>query len=368
MNYLHIQGFLERGARGVFAVLTLFFFLSALTWAQDAKQDTTKRKKGGAALNVRSQKGKSAGDEKNAGGSSGGGGVTLFKQIDPAKYILGPGDGLTINLWGEYDSFEQQIVSAEGKISLPTIGELKISGLSLVQAEALLKRSVEKYYRNVNSGLSLTALRTFKVAILGAVHKPGTYLATLDTRVTDLLAEAGGALPGGSLRWIQVKQGEKVRVMSDINAYLKRGVEQANPFLREGDVIFVSPVSGSVIRVFDNAVFGGDSADGENSLTAFPLEYELEEGQKFSDLVYDLGGLNPGWDFFNVYVVRQRADGEGTIKFKVDIHKLLIDKDDAKDLVLQKGDQIFFNAETRSPYLNGHGEVVGIERPYFEAK
>lgn len=367
MNSLRIQLLYERGLPAVLVLLTLFLSpLNEMTWAQG-----TKKEKGGtnsALKTLGSQKGKSAGGEKGTGGASGGGGLTLFKQIDPAKYVLGPGDGLTINLWGEYDSFEEQNVSAEGKISLPTIGELKVSGLSLVQAEALLKRSVEKYYRNVTSGLSLTALRTFKVAILGAVHAPGNYPATLDTRVSDLLVQAGGALPGGSLRRIQVKQGGKVRAMCDLNAYLKRGVEQVNAFLREGDVIFVPPVSGSVIRVFDNAALGGVSADGENSLPSLPLEYELEEGQKFSDLVYDLGGLNPGWDFFNVYVVRQRPDGEGTIKFKVDIQKLLIDKDDAKDIVLQKGDHVFFNTETRSPYLNGRGEVVGIERSYFETK
>lgn len=365
MNDPHARFLHEYKPLVAFVLLTLFFLsLSVATWAQEEK-----KQKGGKSASSRPsvspQKGKGGG---GGGSSGGGGGLTLSKQIDPAKYVLGPGDALTINLWGEYDSFEAQNVSAEGKISLPTIGDLNVSGLSLEQAEALLKRSVERYYRNVYSGLSLTALRTFKIAILGAIRTPGSYPATLDTRVSDLLDQAGGTLPGGSLRRIQVRQGEKVRAMGDLNAYLKRGVEAANPFLQDGDVIFVPPVSGSVIRVFDKAALGKASEVGEQPAVPFPLEYELEEGQKLSGLIYDLGGLNPAWDFFHVYVIRQKPDGKGTIKFNADIQKLLIDKDDAKDIILQKGDHVFFNAETQSPYLNGHGEVVGIERPYFETK
>ncbi|WP_447973248.1 polysaccharide biosynthesis/export family protein [Nitrospira sp. Kam-Ns4a] len=353
-------------------VLLTCCVLHAVTWAQGAHQGDQRKGKGGVSgLKAGVQSGAK---EKGARGSSGGGGLTLFKQIDPAKYVLGPGDELLVNLWGEYDAFEPQVVSATGKISLPTIGELKVSGLTLEQAEALLRRAVDKYYRNVNSGISLTSLRTFKVGVLGAVHAPGNYPATLDTRVSDLIVEAGGVLPGGSLRHIQVKQGGTLRAMCDLNAYLKRGVEDANPFLHEGDVIFVPPVSGSLIRIFDQAAVLATTTDGsgaENgssapSSTAMLLQYELEAGQRFSSLVYDLGGLNPGWDFSNVYVIRRQPNGEGTVKLQVDLPKLLIEGDEAKDIVLQKGDDVFFAAQVRSPYLNGKGEIVGIERPYYD--
>ncbi len=354
-------------------VLLTCCVLSVVAWAQSAGQRGQRKGKmevSDLKANVQRE------GKKGAGGASGGGGLTLFKQIDPAAYVLGPGDELVINLWGEYDSFETQIVSATGKISLPTIGELKVAGLTLDQAEALLRRAVDKYYRNVNSGISLTALRTFKVGVLGAVHAPGNYPATLDMRVSDLIVEAGGVLPGGSLRRIQVKQGGKLRARCDLNAYLKRGVEDANPFLQEGDVIFVPPVSGSLIRIFDQAAVIATTPDGagaENgsaapSSNAMLSEYELEAGQRFSSLVYDLGGLNPGWDFSNVYIIRRQPDGERTIKLRVDIAKLFIEQDDANDIILQKGDDIFFAAQTRSPYLNGNGEIVGIERPYYDFK
>lgn len=241
--------------------------------------------------------------------------------------------------------------------------------MHLDQAEAILKRSVDKFYRNVSSGISLIGLRQFKVGVLGAVRQPGNYHATLDTRVSDLLVEAGGVLPGGSLRRIQVKQGGKIRERVDLNAYLKRGVEEANPFLRDGDVVFVPPVSGSIIRVFDQATSNPVSIEDPFPADAGRLlEYELDESQGFSSLVYDLGGLNPMWDFSNVYILRHKPVGEGTMKIKVDIAGLFLDGDKSKEIVLQKGDDVFFSAQPRFPYLNGHGDIVGLERPYYDSE
>src|SRR5579885_2253405 len=126
------------------------------------------------------------GEKKSTGGK--GEAVILSKRVDPAQYVLGPGDSLVINLWGEYDEVYEQTVSAEGKISLPTIGELMVSGETLARAEARLGVEVRKYYRNVQSGISLLGLRQFKVAVLGAVQEPGSYPATLDMRVSDVVA------------------------------------------------------------------------------------------------------------------------------------------------------------------------------------
>ena len=87
------------------------------------------------------------------------GGQALSRAVVPDEYMLGPGDGLTVTLWGEYDDTYVVTVTPDGKISLPTIGVLKVNGLSLVQAENLIKTEVKRFYRKVKSGLSLTSLR-----------------------------------------------------------------------------------------------------------------------------------------------------------------------------------------------------------------
>jgi protein involved in polysaccharide export with SLBB domain len=280
--------------------------------------------------------------------------------VSPDLYILGPGDGLTITLWGEYDEVYELTVSAEGKISLPTIGELRVLGVTLTQAQALLHAEVVKYYRNVKSGISLTELRVFKVSILGAVKNPGIYEGTADGRVSDVIDKAGGVLPGGSMRHIEVRKSERVRANADLSAFLRRGMESANPYLRDGDIIFVPPVSGSMIKIFDE----GAKTEDETAVkpVRLPTKYELEADQKFSSLVYDLGGLNPIWDLGNAYIIRKTEDYKNTLKINVDMVAVLIRKDSTKDIVLQNGDMVYFAVDTRWPYLNGHGDFTGIQK------
>ncbi|MEW6282567.1 MAG: polysaccharide biosynthesis/export family protein, partial [Candidatus Eremiobacterota bacterium] len=290
--------------------------------------------------------------------------VTLSRSVNPSQYVLGPGDQLTISLWGEYNSIEGLSISAEGKISLETIGELKLAGLTLEQAEALLKVSVSKFYRNVQSGISLSTLRTFKVSVLGAVNSPGTYTASLDTRVSEVIALAGGVLPGGSIRHIQVRKGSQVRTTCDLNAFLRQGSEAANPYLQDGETIFVPPVKGPLVRVFDLAAASPDRGKEDTSPPALPIEYELEHNSTLATLVTDLGGLNPGWDLDNTYVIRSPPSSTETQKIRVDMRGLMIHQDRNKDVPLQNGDQVYFGTQLRSPYLNGKGELVGIEKPY----
>ncbi len=347
-----------------FAAAFLVLDLTVTVWAQSSqgfkgKSGDQKPVKGAATSHL---KGNSTRGGSNTSSSSpkaegGGGDLTLSRAVLPGKYILGPGDQLMINLWGEYDSFEAYTISAEGKVSIPTIGELKFKGLTLNEAEALLRSEVEKYYRNVKSGISLTSLRSFVVSVLGAVKQPGNYKATLDKQVSDLIEAAGGVLPGGSQRHIRILQNGKVRASSDLTAFLRRGQIEANPYLQDGDVIYVPPVHGDFITVFDDA--GGL---GEENAVALPITYELMEGQRFSSVVSDLGGVNPAWDKDNVYIIRQAPGSGDPSRIPVDLYQSVIQLDDSQDIVMQGGDQLFFAVDLRRPYLNGLGEVVSAKK------
>jgi protein involved in polysaccharide export with SLBB domain len=262
-----------------------------------------------------------------------------------------------INLWGEYDSFAEYQISAEGKVSLPTIGDLKFKGLTLAEAEVLLRTEVEKYYRNVKSGISLISLRSFVVSVLGSVKQPGNYRATLDHRVSDLIDLAGGVLPGGSRRHIQVLQDGKVRTVSDLSAFLRRGKLDDNPYLQDGDVVYVPPVRPPFVAIYDDA-----SSFGEENTAALPITYELMEGQQFSSVIYDLGGVNPAWDMDNVYIIRQTPGEDEPRRIPVNLSQLVREQDGGNDLVIQSGDQLFFPVDLRRPFLNGLGELVGAAK------
>lgn len=280
------------------------------------------------------------------------GGRALSRAVVPDQYILGPGDGLTVNLWGEFEDLYEVRVTPDGKISLPTMGDLKVKGLNLIQAAALIEAEVNKYYRHVKSGISLTSLRIFEVSVLGAVQLPGTYLATPVRRVSDLLTEAGGVIPGGSWRQIQVRRDGQVVVLADLTSYLRRGNEAANPYVKDGDVVFVPPMRDMIVSVITNDVVVS-SQSGSVIENSTPNNVEMREGEHISQLMTELGGVSPWWKLEGVYVIRETHSPEGTMKIPVDLRRLLYEGDESQDLELRSGDQVYIPSNVRRVFVNG---------------
>lgn len=280
------------------------------------------------------------------------GGRALSRAVVPDQYILGPGDGLTINLWGEYEDLSEVRVTADGKISLPTLGDLKVKGLSLAQAESLIATEVKKYYRNVKSGLSLTLLRVFEVAVLGAVQLPGAYLATPVKRVSDVVAEAGGVLPGGSWRHIEVRREGRVVTTADLTAFFRRGDESANPYLQDGDVIFVPPMGRMIVSVITNDV-SVSAQSGQVIENSTPHNIEMNEGDRVADLLAELGGVSPWWNLEAAYILRETKAPEGTMKIQVDAKRLIFESDDTQNIEMHGGDQVFIPSNVRRVFVNG---------------
>lgn len=280
------------------------------------------------------------------------GGRVLSQAVVPDEYVLGPGDGLSVNIWGEFEEIYEVRVSPEGKISLPTMGDLKVKGLSLTQAHALIDAEVKHYYRNVKSGLSLMQLRVFEVPILGAVNLPGTYLATPVKRISDLVAEAGGVLAGGSWRQVQIRRDGQVVATADITAYLRRGDTSANPFVKDGDTIFVPPLSEPLVLVITNEVVVAPQS-GQVTETSTPANVEMKPGERITHLFSEIGGVSPWWNLESIYIIRETKVPEGTMKVPVDGRRLIFDNDESQNIELLHGDQVFIPSNVRRVFVNG---------------
>lgn len=280
------------------------------------------------------------------------GGAALSRAVKPDEYVLGPGDGITVNLWGEYEALYEVRVTPDGKISLPTLGDLKVKGLTLTQAEALIDNEVKRYYKNVRSGLSLTTLRIFQVSVLGAVTTPGTYLATPVKRVSDLIAEAGGVLPGGSWREVEIRRGGQVAAKADLIAYLRQGDDGKNPRLMDDDMLFVPPIRRMVVAVIANEVVTSPQS-GQVTENSTPQDVELQEGERMSQLFLQVGPISPWWNLEGVYIVRNTRAPEGQMKIPVDVRRLLYERDASQDIELQPGDQVFIPSAVRRVFVNG---------------
>ncbi|RJR47036.1 MAG: polysaccharide export protein [Desulfobacteraceae bacterium] len=284
------------------------------------------------------------------------GGQALSKAVVPEKYILGPGDGLSVNIWGDYKESQDVKVTPDGKIVLPSIGDLYVSGLTLSEAEMLIVTEAKSYYRTVYASVSLISLRVFQVLVLGEVPKPGMYLGTPVRRVSELIEKAGGVLTSGSRRHIQLRREGKVQAYADLYTFLHRGDESLNPYVRDGDVIFVPTMGESRVVAYVSQVSGTGGLLKED---AFPYTVEIKEGEKLSAVIDQLGGVSPWWDLERVLIQRESETPEGTMRIPVDLRDYLLKKEEAGNPIMLPGDQVYIPALIRRVFVGGSVSIPG---------
>jgi len=265
-------------------------------------------------------------------------GEIYFGRIaEPDKYVLGVGDVIRIYLIqqaGEPISFDA-VVSPTGAVSLPLVGSLKIAGLTLSEATKEISRRLIRFYPKSTIFIDLVYPRKFKIYVLGEVEKAGTQLISALSTLDDAIKLAG-LKPSASLRRIQIKRGNKT-IEVDYLKFLKYGDTSQNPYVEEGDIIYV-PLMGKSVKVL------GEVKD--------PGIYEIKEGEKLKDVLDMAGGLTEKADLFGSYIERQ-IDGNKQI-ISIDLLKLIYQKDDKENLELKDGDSIVIPLKVDKVYVIGY--------------
>jgi polysaccharide export outer membrane protein len=110
-----------------------------------------------------------------------------------AEYTVGPGDILTINVWGHADLSKDYPVTVDGHVPFPLVGRVKADGLTVQQLAERLRVLLEKdYLVNPQVVVSVKEYLSQKVQILGEAEKPGLYYLTGPTTLVEMLSRAGG--------------------------------------------------------------------------------------------------------------------------------------------------------------------------------
>src|SRR5713226_696594 len=127
-----------------------------------------------------------------------------------SDYVIGPGDGLEIDLWGGVSQRLFRVVDREGRVSLPEVGPLLVSGRNLGDAQQAVQQLLRTQFRDISADVSLSRLRTVRVYVVGDVAEPGAYdISSLSTPLNALFA-AGGVTPRGSLRALRHFRGKQL--------------------------------------------------------------------------------------------------------------------------------------------------------------
>jgi polysaccharide export outer membrane protein len=262
-----------------------------------------------------------------------------------ADYVLGPGDSLSIELWGGVSQRLFRTVDREGRLLLPEAGPLLVSGKSLGEVQDAVQRLLRTEFRNVSADVSLLKLRTVRVYVVGEVASPGAYdVSSLSTPLNALFA-GGGITARGSLRRLEHYRGQQL--LEEVDAYdlLLHGVRRGVQRLENGDSLRVPPVGASV------------TVEG---MVRRPALYELRGEKNLNEVLELAGGILPAAALHHIEVQRLDAHEKRTM-LSLDIGESS-DKEALRaafeKFTVQDGDEIHIFPiapyNTNAVYLEGH--------------
>jgi polysaccharide biosynthesis/export protein len=259
------------------------------------------------------------------------GNVSTFAPVDDIPvgpdYVLGPGDDLTINVWGAVDSTMMRTVDRNGRIVLPKVGDLRIWGLTFSQADRLIRDELARFFRGFQTSVTMGRLRTVSVHVVGEVCQPGVYTLSSLSTVTNALYSAGGPTKLGSLREVRLLRSNIQVARIDLYDFLQRGDRARDYRLESGDTIFV-PTVGDVVAVA-----------GE---VKRPAIYEVRTGTRLADVVTLAGGVTPTSYLKRVQIVRALPNVERAT-LDVDLTAHYLKGDEASNPVVNAGDLVLIH-------------------------
>ncbi|MDI6034471.1 SLBB domain-containing protein [Flavobacterium sp. LB2P84] len=204
-----------------------------------------------------------------------------LKLATPVNYVLGPGDELQVSVYGVQEFNASIPVSTEGKVTIPYVGQIPVTGMTIEAATQKIKGAIARVYSTVGSGqsqvaVSLSRIRTIRVTIIGS-KQPGNYSISSLATVYNALFLGGGPGKNGSYRNIELLRDNKVYRNIDIYRFLVNGNQSDNVGLKDNDVIRIPAYNQRV------------TVEGQVKRAGI---FEMKKGETFSDLLSFASGFN----------------------------------------------------------------------------
>lgn len=239
--------------------------------------------------------------------TAGGPSVPLEGALDAETYVVGPGDVFNVTVGGPEPVLLRSTVTADGRLMLLESGSVEAAGAMLAEVRDRARALLRQQYRNVSLDVSLAEPRQFRVHVSGAVPVPGRYVATAVARVSDMVelafanteqAPVTNLAYRPSLRNVMLNRQDGTRHSVDLLRYFATGDVAHNPYLRDGDVLYVQAYDPDEQAVFiDGAI-------------PFPGTYPYRPDDTALDLLMLAAGETSLAALGEVRLTRVREDGQ----------------------------------------------------------
>jgi polysaccharide export outer membrane protein len=211
---------------------------------------------------------------------------------------LGPGDSVTLSVFGQPDMTTTDFVADDGTLAVPLIGQIPVQKLSPAEASRRIEKALRDKKILVDPHVTISAIvsKSQRVSLLGEVGRPGRYVIESKVAIFDLLAEAGGVTADGSdivylLR--PDKDGKVVRYEINLKTLADGKSNTAMESIQPGDSILVP-------RAEQFYIYGEVSTPGK---------FRIEPGMTVIQAIARAGGISLRGSTRRVEIKRLLPDG-----------------------------------------------------------
>lgn len=289
------------------------------------------------------------------------GAIPFEGELDTENYVLGTNDLISIKIDAITPvSLRGILVNPQGYVVIPITGSVKISGLTIQQAEAKIKAAVSEQIKDPEISITIENPRPAIIHITGGVPHPGKYIIPAQSRVdqaifssitsgdrnpSKVLNNSSDFLKAGnySFRSIQIFHADGSESEADLVKYFRTGELSSNPFIKDGDLISITPLNRETPKV---SISGAVKAD---------YEFEFKQGDTPALILSFGGGFEEVADTTKLFIYRRGVTG---------IEQIAVESDDWNSFKLLPNDRVIapfgneFDASA-SAWIYGEVSVPG---------
>lgn len=242
--------------------------------------------------------------------------VETVVEASGAVAVVGPGDTLSVSVLGQPELDARLTIDADGRITVPFLGELDVSGLAPTEVGRRVAEGLRKggYLQDPKVAVDVLRVRSRVASILGEVNRPGRYAIEGRLTLLELLAMAGGVREGASDTAVLIRPGIDPFTQQRVELFVGNrqlpAREIQNVVLQAGDVVFLAQAP----RFY---VHGEVSRSG-----SFPVEPELTVMRAIAIA----GGMTQRASDGRISINRKGPDG-GIVKIKVKLDDAVLPGD-----------------------------------------
>lgn len=246
------------------------------------------------------------------------------------KYIIGPGDVLSLNVWGRPNVSDPEIiVGPDGVITVPRIGFINATGRTREDVAREIKEKLCRFYSYPEVILAVEAYNNNKAFVLGRVKHPGVVTFPGKGTLLEALSMAGGYSTEAENTYLtkcSIIRGKDTIIWIDLNELLRNGNMSLNARIKNNDLIFIPESESELIYVMGEVVSPG--------VCRVPGQLSL------MDALMKAGGPTDNANRRKIFLIRATDDGQGIVK-EIDLLAMLESADFTKNYLLQDNDVIY---------------------------